>query len=107
LLKIFKEENMIDELWGIVKKEPSPYYLSASAKILLPKYREEVISLYKKALNYAARDATNSTYTNIRDHLNLIASIGETDTVKELISEYKILYKNRHNFMDELSKVRI
>jgi hypothetical protein len=107
LHKIYSEENMLDELFDLLKKRLNIYLLQAFSATLLPKYRKEVLALYKSEMNKLAQQPQNSNYNLIREQLKHLIAIGAPETAAELISEYRIRYKNRPAMMERLDKVKI
>ena len=106
LHKIYKEENMLDELFDLLKKRVNIYLLQAFSTTLLPKYRKEILLMYKSELNNLSRQSQNSSYNLIRDHLKHLVAIGASETAKELISDYRVRYKNRPAMMERLDQVK-
>ena len=97
---------MLDELFDLLKKRVNIYLLQAFSTTLLPKYRKEILLMYKSELNNLSRQSQNSSYNLIRDHLKHLVAIGASETAKELISDYRVRYKNRPAMMERLDQVK-
>jgi len=106
LYKIYTAENMLGELLDLLKKRLNIHLLQSFSAALLPKYRKEVLSLYKSELNKQATQSYNSSYNLIRHHLEHLIAIGAPETAREIIAEYRIRYKNRPAMMERLDKVK-
>ena len=104
--KVFREENMMERLFDLLKKNLNIYTLHTLAETLLPKFRKEVLALYKTQLNQLAENAESSSYNLIRDHLKHLINIGAADKAKEIIDEYRIRYRNRPAMIERLDKVK-
>ena len=104
--KVYKEENMMEKLFDLLKKNLNIYTLQTLAETLLPKYRKDILSLYKSEINKLAEDAQSSNYNLIRDQLKHLIAIGAADKAKEIIEEYRIRYKNRPAMIERLDKVK-
>ena len=76
------------------------------SKKLLGKYREEVISIYKKYIGLRA----NNSYDRgmYREVCNIIKKYGKIvglENQKEIVTKLKHLYRRKPAFIDELSKI--
>lgn len=103
-LQLIEEENDIDEIIEFVRENPQ--MIEQYSKKLLGKYREEVISIYKKYIGLRA----NNSYDRgmYREVCNIIKKYGKIvglENQKEIITKLKHLYRRKPAFIDELSKI--
>ena len=103
-LQLIEEENDIDEIIEFVRENPQ--MIEQYSKKLLGKYREEVISIYKKYIELRA----NNSYDRgmYREVCNIIKKYGKIvglENQKEIVTKLKHLYRRKPAFIDELSKI--
>ncbi|OOM73782.1 hypothetical protein [Clostridium sp. BL-8] len=104
-LKIIWEEKDLDEIMSYVREDPTS--IDGYAEILMDKFKDEVIEIYKKYIKFEASRATNRSHyknvcTIIRKYKKIAGKQSETPIINELIA----LYRKKPAFLDELSKVK-
>ncbi|MBP1545392.1 MAG: SWIM zinc finger family protein [Oscillospiraceae bacterium] len=105
--KYYNEEKLYDRLLECVVKSQGLFMLDRYADVLKNEYPEQLLEKYTDELNkLAKRTGTRNHYANIVSEMRKIKKIpGGTNTVEEIINEWKVIYKNRPAMMDELSKL--
>ncbi|MGM9947632.1 SWIM zinc finger family protein [Floccifex sp.] len=105
--EIYAEEKMYDQLLECVLNSSGLHVLQLYEDILVKKYPEQIINKYKEEVNRMA------IYANKRkDYAYLVSLLrnmqqieGSSQIVKDIVSEWKILYKKRPAMMDELKRI--
>lgn len=105
--KIYAEEKMYDQLLDCVLNASGLHVLQLYEDILVKEYPEQIINKYKEEVNRMA------VYANKRkDYAYLVSLLrrmqqieGSSKIVKDIVSEWKILYKKRPAMMDELKRI--
>ncbi len=103
LNKIFIEEKMYDELYLNVC-DYNMYDIKKYEKYLLPKYRDELLNIYKKSCLKDAEYANGrSNYRKIAEEVNHIIKIDNSkEVVKSILKEMNQKYfSNRPAMLDE------
>ena len=82
-----------------------PEYIFTYGQATSPSYPEETSAIFKSCIDKEAKSATNRKgYETVCHSLARYANSGYAGAAKELIAEYKVSYKNRPAFVDELTK---
>lgn len=104
-LKLIVEENDIDEIMNVVRENPND--IEEYADMLVDKYKDEVIEIYKKHIKSVASSSSNrKSYQGVCRILKRYKKIAGKNNQEELIRELGTTYKRRPAFVDELSRIR-
>ena len=97
------EEKLYDRLWELLKNTDLHTVLGYE-DVLLPKYAAEILQKYSDYLNHAAVQASGrKAYQEWARLLKRMRKIdGGKDLSRQIVSEWRIRYKNRRAMMDEL-----
>ncbi len=75
--------------------------------MLVDKFRDEVIEIYKKHIKSVASSSSNrKAYQGVCGMLKRYKKIAGKKNQEEMINELSVLYKKRPAFLDELSKIK-
>ena len=103
---IFVEHAMWEELWQLCSKEGITMVRKYEKK-LLPRYEKAVFSLYHQYVQKQATITDKEAYIRVADMLIRMTSFeGGPDVVKQLVTDYRQLYKRRLYMMKELDRVK-
>lgn len=105
--RLYKEEKLYDRLLTYVLNSPGLYALQEYEKVLKKGYPEQILGKYKDEVNKMAM------HTSDRKHYAHLVSLlrrmqqmkGGVKLVEQIVSEWKLKYKNRPAMMDELRKL--
>lgn len=105
--RLYKEEKLYDRLLAYVLNSPGLYSLQEYEKVLKKEYPEQILGKYKDEVNKMA------IHTSDRKHYAHLVSLlrkmqqmkGGVKLVEQIVSEWKLKYKNRPAMMDELRKL--
>ena len=105
--RLYKEEKLYDSLLAYVLNSPGLYALQEYEKVLKKEYPEQILEKYKDEVNKMA------IHTSDRKHYAHLVSLlrkmqqmkGGVKLVEQIVSEWKLKYKNRPAMMDELRKL--
>ena len=105
--QLYKEEKLYDRLLTFVLNSPGLYVLQEYEKVLKKEYPEQILGKYKDEVNKMAM------HTSDRKHYAHLVSLlrkmqqmkGGVKLVEQIVSEWKLKYKNRPAMMDELRKL--
>ncbi|MBQ2980700.1 MAG: SWIM zinc finger family protein [Lachnospiraceae bacterium] len=105
--RLYKEEKLYDRLLTFVLNSPGLYILQEYEKVLKKEYPEQILGKYKDEVNKMAM------HTSDRKHYAHLVSLlrkmqqmkGGVKLVEQIVSEWKLKYKNRPAMMDELRKL--
>ncbi|MGO5066820.1 SWIM zinc finger family protein [Clostridium sp. LCP25S3_F8] len=104
-LKIIEEEKDLDEIMEFVRKNPEN--IGKYASMLVDKFKNEVIEIYKKYIKSEAYHSSNrQEYNEVCTIIRGYKDIAGKENQQEIINELSILYKRKPAFMDELSKIK-
>jgi len=82
-----------------------PEYVFTYGQTTSAGFPDETNAIFKHCIDKDAKNAANRKgYEAVCRRMERYANSGYADAAKELIAEYKIRYKNRPAFVDELSK---
>lgn len=103
---IFVEHAMWEELWQLCRKEGLTMVRKYEKK-LLPHYEKEVFSLYHQYVQKQATITDKEAYKRVADMLiRMVSFEGGPAVVKQLVTNYRQLYKRRLYMMKELDRVK-
>lgn len=105
--RLYKEEKLYDRLLAYVLNSPGLYAMQEYEKVLKKEYPEQILGKYKDEVNKMAM------HTSDRKHYAHLVSLlrkmqqmkGGVKLVEQIVSEWKLKYKNRPAMMDELRKL--
>lgn len=104
-LKLIREENDLDEIMEFVRENPS--YIETYGEMLIDKFRDEVIEVYKKYIKLSADSSSNRrAYQGVCVLLKRYKKLAGEKNQKSMINELSALYMRRPAFIDELSKIK-
>jgi hypothetical protein len=104
-LQIILEENDLNEIMDHVRDSPTS--IDSYADILIDKFKDEVIEIYKKYIKFEASRASNRSHYKsvcaiIRKYKKIAGKQSQIPIVNELIA----LYRKKPAFLDELSRIK-
>lgn len=103
-ISLIEEENDIDEIIELVRE--NIHMIENYADKLLIKYKEEVISIYKKYIELRANNSCDrGMYRGVCNIIKQYGKIAGLENKKEIINKLKYLYRRKPAFVDELSKL--
>jgi len=106
LAAIYIEEQMIEELFAIVKSAGGIHTLIKYAPHLRTAYSTELLPLYKKAIEYQAQSTGRNVYEALVYYLKEMAKLkGGVAAARELKNELLETYKNRPAMKEEFEKL--
>lgn len=104
-LKLIVEENDLDEIMEFVRENPRN--VEQYAEMLVDKFRDEVIEIYKKHIKSAASSSSNrKDYQGVCGILKRYKKIAGKKNQEHMINELSALYRKRPAFVDELNKIK-
>lgn len=104
-LKIIEEEKDLDEIMEFVRKDPEA--IETYANMLVDKFENEVIEIYKKYIKSVASHSSNrKDYQRVCSIIKRYKKIAGKKNQQEMINELSVLYKRRPAFIDEISKIK-
>lgn len=103
-LKLIVLENDLAEIMEFVRENPRT--IEEYADMLVDKYRDEVIEIYKKSIKLQASSSLNRKhYQEMCRMLKRYKKIAGKDSMKEVVNELSIAYIKRPAFLDEPRKI--
>lgn len=103
-LKLIEEENDLEELLEFVKDNPR--YIEDYAEKLVKPFEEDTIEIYTNFIKSTASTSSNRRdYQRVCHKLTRYKKIAGKQKQVELINEFKVLYRRRPAFIDELGKI--
>jgi len=103
-LKLIEEENDLEELLEFVKDNPR--YIEDYAEKLVKPFEEDTIEIYTDFIKSTASTSSNRRdYQGVCHKLTRYKKIAGKQKQVELINEFKVLYRRRPAFIDELGKI--
>ncbi|NOW04312.1 SWIM zinc finger family protein [Clostridium beijerinckii] len=104
-LQIILEENDLDEIMDYVRENPTS--IDTYAEILMSKFKDEVIEIYKKYIMFEASRATNrSHYKNVCRIIKKYKKIAGEQSQIPIVNELIALYRKKPAFLDEFSRIK-
>lgn len=103
---LYNEEKLYDRLLKVVL-DGSMHYLTEYDKTLAKLYPNEILDKYEVEINKLAQTtASKKEYKNWVKILKRIRQFkGGKEKVNKIVSQWKVIYKNRHALMDELKNL--
>lgn len=103
-LKLIEEENDLEEILKFVKD--NPIYIEDYAEKLVKPFEEDTIEIYTNFIKSTASTSSNRRdYQGVCHKLTRYKKIAGKQKQVELINEFKVLYRRRPAFIDELGKI--
>ncbi|WP_291579603.1 SWIM zinc finger family protein [Clostridium sp. UBA6640] len=103
-LKLIIDENDLDEIMEIVRKNPET--IEDYASMLIDKFKDEVLEIYESHIKLQAdRSSSRNQYQGICRMLKRYEKIAGSGDKQRIVNELKILHKRRPAFLDELRKI--
>ena len=104
LAAIFVEEGYWERLLELLKKNPRLEFVENHSGLLIDKFPDELLAVYKETLiEYAAQYTGRNYYVTIRNVLKKMKGWkGGKDIVKQLIQQFIHQYKARKAMIEEL-----
>lgn len=104
-LQIILEEKDLNEVMGYVRENPTS--IDSYAEILMDKFKDEVIEIYKRYIKFEASCASNrSHYKNVCGIIKKYKKIAGKQSQIPIINELIALYRKKPAFLDELSRIK-
>lgn len=104
-LQIILEEKDLNEIMAYVRENPTS--IDSYAEILMDKFKDEVIEIYRKYIKLEASRASNrSHYKNVCAVIKKYKRIAGKQSQTPIINELIALYRNKPAFLDELSRIK-
>jgi hypothetical protein len=106
LAHIYIEEQMFDDLFKLVSKSNSIYTIIRYTDHLKEEYSDDLIKMYKSAIEGAALYTGRNVYADLVEYLKLMAKLkGGLKAAKSLKESLLDKYKNRPAMKDEFKKL--
>ena len=103
--KIFIEHRMWDRLWDLCKKGKVSD-VERYEKHLRPQFDSDIFIFYLEYVKKEAEITHKNAYQNVANALiKMKTYMGGKELVKQLVDEYRSVYKRRSNMMKELNRV--
>lgn len=107
LEKIYMEENEVDKLFELIKKDSNIYKLSSYQDGVKDKYSEELLKMYKKEIiEMTKRVNDRDSYQNLCFYIGKMRELNNSDDfIFNMIREMYPYYKNKRAFKEEIMHV--
>ena len=107
LAQIYIEEQMIDELFEIVRSSNSIHTIMKYTNHLKSKYPAELLEYYKAAIEIQAEQTGRNVYVSLANYLKQMAKLkGGLPAAKALKESLLDKYKNRPAMKEEFRKLK-
>lgn len=105
LATLYADEELYDRVLKLVLEADNIYLLKAHESELLKRYPDQVLNMYARDINRAARNtADRSTYQQWVQTLQHMREMpGGEKIVEEIVVAWRVQYKRRSAMMDELN----
>lgn len=105
LAALYADEELYDRVLKLVLEMDSFYLMRAHETELLKRYPDQVLDMYAREINWAARNTANrSTYQQwVQTLAHMREMPGGEKVVAEIVAAWRIQYKRRSAMMDELN----
>ncbi|MDD3945752.1 MAG: hypothetical protein PHS38_13725 [Bacteroidales bacterium] len=104
---IFVEHQMWDDLWQLCLRNGIDF-LRQYEKHLRPRYEKEILSVYLKYVQQQASMTDKKAYIIVANTLKRMKSFdGGPELVRQLVIQYRQIYKRRIYMMKELDRVKL
>lgn len=103
-LKLIIDENDLDEIMEVVRKNPET--IEDYASMLIDKFKDEVLKIYESYIkSQSDYSSSRNQYQGICRMLKRYEKIAGREDKQRIVDELKILHKRRPAFLDELRKI--
>lgn len=103
-MRILSGENELELLIEQLKLHPEQIFDYGA--VLAARYEGDVCNIFLAQIDSEAGKAGNRyAYRNVCEHITIFAAAGYAPTAAKLIVDYKLRYKHRPAFVDELEKL--
>lgn len=103
-LKLIVQEKDLDDIMEFVRENPE--IIEEYANMLLEKYKDEVIDIYRRHIKtVASHSSDRRAYQGVCGIIKRYKKIAGKKNQDELIHELIVFYRKRPAFVDELSKI--
>ena len=107
--KLYLEEKMYDKLLKVVIESVGLYSLTEYEKVLKPIYEKELLDKYEREVrSMAYRTSDRKFYKQIVSVLERMQKYEKgKELVRNIVTEWRWIYKNRRAMMEELGKLKL
>ena len=106
LPQIYIKEGRWNDLLELIKDSPTFYQLDDYGKFLINDFKNDLILLYRKAIEtYAKENTGRNHYQTVCRYLRKMIKLGARDEVNNIIEMFRENYSLRKAFMEELDRV--
>ena len=107
LEEIYAEENEIDKLYELLKKNPSMSNMSRYQDILKFKYSKELLEFYKpQIIEFSKRVSNRNSYYELCRYIGVMKELNNSDDfIFDMLKEMYPNYKSKRAFKEEIMKV--
>lgn len=104
---IYAEENEIDKLFGLLKKNPSMSQLAEYQDILKIKYSKELVNFYRpQIIESSKRVSDRNSYYGLCRYIGMMKELDNSDDfIFDMLKEMYPNYKSKRAFKEEIMKV--
>ena len=104
---IYAEENEIDKLFELLKKNPSMSQLAEYQDILKNKYSEELLNFYRpQIIESSKRVSDRNSYYGLCRYIGMMKELDNSeDFIFDMLKEMYPNYKSKRAFKEEIMKV--
>lgn len=105
--KVYAEENEIDKLFELLKKDSSMSLLSHYQNILKSKYNDELLKLYKPQIIELSKCVSDrNSYEELCGYIKNMSELDNSDDmIFDMLREMYPNYKSKSAFKEEIAKV--
>ena len=105
-MEILEKENEYALLLEQLQKHPAQIYIYG--KLLAEKYPVDIRAIFTEQITKEAERATKrESYNIVGSHIAYFAETGYNEEANDMITNFKLEYKRKSAFVDELNKVKI
>ena len=102
---ILQAEKQEERLMKYVEKHLSVDNLEKYHTVFSSSFPEETLALFRKTIDHYAQSTGREIYERIANLFKKMAKIkGGSEVVREMITQYRVLYKNRRTMMEIINK---
>ena len=107
LCEILETEQLYEQLLDVLLRSDNKYLLHQYTDLLSEKYPERLLQIYRENVEKQAESTgSRKHYYQIVEELRIMKSInGGNKIVNEIITKWKVQYKNRSAMLDELNGI--
>ena len=107
LENIYAEENEIDKLFGLLRKNPSMSQLAKYQDVLKNKYSKELLSLYRpQIIESSKRVSDRNSYYRLCRYIGIMKELDKSDDfIFDMLKEMYPNYRSKRAFKEEIKNV--